>query len=185
MFKEDSFEEELYSSMKKNLTSNSKTEDLKVRASNLKVIQSLNFVAEILEKNKFTKQAEAITSFMGKRIGLKNVLSSFQDKEFIERLDKDTSDIISFHFKNAGIDSSKFINKKYFNKYEQLLDVKYSRASKPSMTSEKPPVLYKGEIYKDNKYLENIKNIIANSTKNQEIDGADNISVTSEDFEDE
>ena len=182
-----SFEEELYSSMKEKLSTNSRKEDSKTQASNLKTIQFLNSVSELLEKNGFTKQAEAVTSYMGKRIGLKQVFASFQDKTFINALDKDTSDNLKYCLSQAGLDANKFIDKKYFNEYDKLLDVKYSRALKPTLSFEEAPILYNGEVVKPNKYLQAMKNVISNSS-NEEISGLDDdheLKVTSEDFEDE
>lgn len=188
MFKSDSFEEELYSSMKKNLATNSREESLKEKKANFKAVNFLNSVAEILEKSGFANQAEAITSFMNKRVGLKTVVASFQDKQFLDKLDKDSFDNLRYCLKQAGFsgeDVNKMLDKKHFSEYDQLLDVKYTRAMKPVLSFSNPVGKEKVNIDNGNAYLNKIKNIITKSAMDQEVDFSSPITVTENDFEDE
>lgn len=188
MFKPDGFEEELYSSMKKNLATNSREESLKEKKANFKAVNFLNSVAEILEKSGFANQAEVITSFMNKRVGLKTVVASFQDKQFLDKLDKDSFDNLRYCLKQAGFaneDLDKILDKKHFNEYDKLLDVKYSKAMKPVLSFSNPIAKEKDNVDKGNAYLNKIKNIITKSAMDQEIDFSSPITVSDNDFEDE
>lgn len=185
MFKQSSFEKEIFESMKSNLKSSSQKNELEKKSVEIKIAQNLNIIKDLLKDNKFEKQASVIEKYINKKASKVSVINSF-NKEFKDNLNSKLEEKLLYHFAKADFSKEavdKMIKKEAVNKFDELFS-KHASRSVVSFSGNLGTDIFNKNVFKNNQVLEKISKLI--DPLEQEINNETVIdeNLSDDDFED-
>lgn len=161
MFKQGSFEKEIFESMKKGLKEKASEQSSEIKKRNLKIAQSLEALKTILKENNFINQSDVVSKYIEKKASKVEVAKSFNN-EFRKKVSEKVNNELKYLFSRAEFNED-LINgmlvNKFENKYENLFTTSKTRSIN-SFSGNQPQDMFDKNVFKDNQVLAKLSKLI-------------------------
>lgn len=183
MFKQSSFEKEIFEGMKSNLQKNASEQSLESKKMDIKIAQSLNALKDLLKQNNFKKQEYVLEKYIEKKASKIDVIKTF-DADFNKSLKDDLVIKVASLLSSSGfgLDAVSKMVKEKENKYDCLFSKSASR--EVSYKGHQSVDMFNKSFVKDNQVLNRLSKLLDPLEKEIKNETVLDSNLSDDDFED-